>query len=276
MAGATRTAGHMIDLHCHLLPDIDDGPPDLASSVAMARTALAAGTRTIVATPHVSWTYRNTPAEIRQRVTELCAALEREGVGLEVLAGAEVDASYLREVDDDSLEALRLGDGDAVLLECPLSRSALPIDAMVFALHRRGLRTVLAHPERSPTIRSQPGQLEDFVRAGVLTQVTTGSLLGQFGREAQRFTEWMFEEGLVHNVASDAHDTSRRPPKLREALSAAAASRLPGLSPNIDWLTHDVPRAILDGAPLPPAPGPTPSSRRGPLRRLTERMRRGA
>ena len=266
----------MIDLHCHLLPEIDDGPPDIASSVEMARAAVAAGTRTIVATPHVSWTYRNTPASIRQQVTALRAALERERVGLEVLAGAEVEASYLREIDDDALEALLLGDGDAVLLECPLSMSALPIDGMVLALHRRGLRTVLAHPERSPTIRSQPGQLEDFVRAGVLTQVTTGSLLGQFGREAQRFSLWMFEEGLVHNVASDAHDTSRRPPKLREALAGAAASVLPGLTPNIDWLAHDVPRAILDGAPLPPAPGPAPSSRRGPLRRLAERIGRGA
>ena len=264
----------MIDLHCHLLPVIDDGPPDVASSVAMARAALAAGTRTIVATPHVSWTYRNTPATIGARVTELRTELAREGVALEVLAGAEIEAGYLREVDEDSLDALRLGDGDAVLLECPLSMSAMPIDAMVLGLHRRGLRAVLAHPERSPTIRSQPGRLEDLVRAGVLTQITTGSLLGQFGREARRFSLWMFEEGLVHNVASDAHDIARRPPKLREALVAAAASALPALADNIDWLAQDVPRAILDGAPLPPAPAP--STRRGPLRRLAERMGRGS
>lgn len=265
----------MIDLHCHLLPGIDDGPPDLEASVTMARAAVDAGTRTIIATPHVSWTYRNTPQTIGGPLAQLRQALAAEGVGLEVLRGAEVEAAYLAELDDESLDALRLGDGDAVLLECPLSMAALPMDAVVLGLQRRGYRAVLAHPERSATVRSQPGRLEDLVRGGALTQITTGSLVGQFGREAMRFSLWMLEEGLVHNVASDAHDTSRRPPNLRDALLGSAASQMPSLAAHIDWLGHDVPRAILAGAPLPPAPAPPPRLPRGPLRRLSERMGRG-
>ncbi len=264
----------MIDLHCHLLPGIDDGPPDLEASVTMARAALEAGTRTIIATPHVSWAYRNTPQTIGRPLAELRRALAVEGVGLEVLRGAEVEATYLSELDDASLDALRLGDGDAVLLECPLSMAAMPMDAMVLGLQRRGYRAVLAHPERSATVRAQPGRLESLVQAGALTQITTGSLLGQFGREARRFALWMLEEGLVHNVASDAHDTARRPPNLREALVVAAASTMPGLTEHIDWLGHDVPRAILHGAPLPPAPLAALRLPRGPLRRLGARMSR--
>ncbi len=262
----------MIDLHCHVLPGIDDGPRGLEQSVAMARAAASGGTRIMVATPHVSWDYQNRAEGIQARVVEVNAALARERIPLEVRPGGEVDASYSSELDEPELRGLRLGGGDGLLLECPLTLAAAPMDAIVFGLHRRGHRVVLAHPERSPMMRAQPGRLETLVRAGALTSITAGSLLGQFGREVRRFSFWMLEEGLVHNVASDAHDTTRRPPSLRDALMAAAALEAPGLAHHVEWLANDVPRAVLDSAPLPPAPTVDLRAPRGPIRRLADRM----
>ncbi len=266
----------MIDLHCHLLPGIDDGPGRAEGSIAMAKAALRDGTQAIVATPHVSWNYRNTPDGIAGAVADLEFELLHAGVALEIHRGAEIDASYSMELSDDDLRALRLGDSDALLVECPLTVSPSPMDAIVFALHKRGYRIVLAHPERSPMMRAQPGRLEALVRTGALTQITTGSLLGQFGREVQRFSYWMLEEGLVHNVATDAHDLHRRPPHLRDALRTAAVVELPALAFHADWLALEVPRAILAGAPLPPPPLTPLRAPRGPLRRLSDRIVRRA
>lgn len=262
----------MIDLHCHVLPGIDDGPRTLERSVAMARAAASGGTHIMVATPHVSWEYPNRAEGIRARVIEVNGALAREGIALEVSSGGEIDASHLSELSEPELSALRLGGGDALLLECPLTLAAAPMDAIVFRLHRSGYRVVLAHPERSPMMRAQPGRLETLVRAGALTSITAGSLLGQFGREVRRFSFWMLAEGLVHNVASDAHDTARRPPNLRDALMAAAALEVPALAHHVEWLANDVPRAILDSAPLPPAPTADLRAPRGPIRRIADRM----
>ncbi len=264
----------MIDLHSHVLAGIDDGPSEIEGSLAMARAAVSAGTSIMVATPHVSWEYQNRADGIRARVLEVNAALRREGIPLEVQTGAEVDASYSSsELSERQLRGLRLGGGDALLVECPLTVAAAPLDAAVFALHRQGYRTVLAHPERSAIIRAQPGRLESLVRAGAVTSITAGSLLGQFGREVRRFSYWMLEEGLVHNVASDAHDTVRRPPKLRDSLMVASALEVPALAHHIDWLAHDVPRALLDGAPLPARPRVALRAPRGPIRRLADRIR---
>lgn len=262
----------MIDLHTHIVPGIDDGPRRLEQSLAMARAAAGGGTRVMVATPHVSWDYENRAEGIKAAVLELNGALVREGIALEVRTGAEVDASYSSELGDSELRALRIGGGDALLVECPLTVAAAPLDATVLRLHRRGYRTVLAHPERSPTMRAQPGRLEAMIRAGAITSITAGSLLGQFGREVRRFSFWMLEEGLVHNVASDAHDTVRRPPSLRDALMAAAALELPALAHHVEWLADEVPRAILDSAPLPPAPTADLRAPRGPIKRIADLM----
>lgn len=262
----------MIDLHCHVVHGIDDGPSSLDGSVAMARAAASGGTRLMVATPHVSWHYHNRAEAIQARVTDLNAVLAQERIPVEVVTGGEVDATYSAELADDELRGVRLGDSDALLVECPLTLASAPLDASVLRLHRAGYRIVLAHPERSPIMRAQPGRMEAMIRAGAVTSITAGSLLGQFGREVRRFSYWMLEEGLVHNVASDAHDTVRRPPALRDALMAAAALEAPGLAHHVDWLARDVPRAILGSAPLPPASTVPVRVSRGPIRRLADRM----
>ena len=252
----------MIDLHTHVLPGIDDGPATVEGSIELARAAAADGATTLVATPHVAWDYpENDAARIAAAVDELGARLAQEGVDIRIRTGGELAVTRAYELANDELSALRLGGGEWLLAECPLSSAAAGFDNALFAVAARGHRIVLAHPERSPLLHKDTELLRRLVGSGMLTSITAGSLLGQFGSTVKRFSLWMLEEDLVHNVASDAHDARRRPPGLKEALAAAEAE-LPGVAARADWMTRAVPRAVLDGGAIPQAPGPAPARKR--------------
>lgn len=259
-----------IDLHCHVLPGIDDGPATIDDALAIARAAVAAGTRTMIATPHVSWEWPdNNARRIAEAVDELNGTLLDEGLDLEVRPGAEIALTRAGDLDDDELSALRLGGGPFVLVECPFAQSAAGFEAPLFSLSARGHRIVLAHPERCAGFGRDPAALERLVDAGMLTSITAGSLVGRFGSEVRRVAWDMLRAGLVHNVASDAHSEVRRPPGTAAELADA------GLEDYAEWLTREVPLAILDGGPMPPAPtAPLPRSQRRPP--LLRRLLRGA
>ena len=244
----------MIDLHCHVLPGIDDGPATVEGSLELARLAAAGGTDVLVATPHVSWRYRNDAATIAERVAELNERLASEevltvdGRVLEVRAGAEIALTLIPEIPVGELAALGLGGGPWLLVEPPFTPVAPNLDAILLDLQRAGHRIVLAHPERCPAFQRDPPALERLVRAGLLTSVTAGSLGGRFGGEARRLALALAREGLLHNVASDAHDAVNRTPEIAAELERA------GLGPLAPWLTEAVPAAILGGEEIPPAP----------------------
>ena len=245
----------MIDLHCHVLCGIDDGPETMSASVDLARAAQAAGIDTLVATPHVSPRMPNTSREIGDGVGALAAELAAQGVRVTVRPGGEVDVVRAVELDEDELRSLRLGGGEWLLVECPLSRPAADrFEPVVRNLHARGHRIVLAHPERSPVIRRRPQLLAELVEEGMLSSITAGSLTGRFGADVRGFALELIENGLAHNVTSDAHSAAHRPPGLRDEI-LAASELLPGLEGQLDWLTVEVPRAVLDGASIPPRPG---------------------
>jgi protein-tyrosine phosphatase len=243
----------MIDLHCHVLPGIDDGPATIEESVALARAAATAGTRTIVATPHVSWRYHNEPQTIARLVDELNARLSSERVDVEVRPGAELAMSRIPDTDGPQLAGLTLGGGGWLLVEPPFSPIVTGLDRIVLSLLADGHRVVLAHPERCPAFHRDPEALRALVTAGVLTSITAGSLVGRFGRDVRRFSLGLVEQGMVHNVASDAHDNARRPPGIAAELDRA------GLRPLAQWLTQAVPGAILAGAEIPPRPAFEPN-----------------
>lgn len=250
----------MIDLHSHVLSGIDDGPETIEGSLMLARAAAAAGTRTLLATPHVSWRYRNDSATIARLVGELNERLRAESLELEVRAGAEVSVSRVADIDPEELGRLTLGGGRWLLVEPPFTDVATGIDAALFELRRRGHGVLLAHPERCPALRRDRRMLEQLVAAGVLTSVTAGSLSGRFGRDARSFALGLARDGLLHNVSSDAHDHERRTPEITMHLEAA------GLGGLRHWLTFEVPRAILEGGEIPPPPA-APASRLGRWRR---------
>jgi protein-tyrosine phosphatase len=243
----------VIDLHCHILPGLDDGPADIDASVALARLAAADGTHTMVATPHVREDYPFELAEIADRARTLNERLEQDGVNLRVAEGAEVALSRLSQLDAPSLATVCLGSSKSILVESPYQQATDMLEDTLFTLQVAGFRPVLAHPERSPSFMTNPDRLEALVERGVLCSVTAAAMAGRFGRTVQRFTRVLFERRLVHDVASDAHDIRRRAPGLSAGFRILDRD-LPGLLGQIEWFTDIAPAAILAGDPLPARP----------------------
>jgi protein-tyrosine phosphatase len=265
----------VIDLHSHVLPGIDDGPATIEGSVELARAAAAAGTRTLVATPHVSSRYHNDAATIAGLVAELNVRLSAEGMELEVLQGAEIAITSVVEIEASRLAGLGIGGGGWLLMEPPFMPIATGLENIVSFLQREGHRILLAHPERCPAFHRDPAMLRSLVWSGVATSVTAGSLVGRFGGPVRRFALELMEAGMVHNVASDAHDHRQRPPGMAAELEQV------GLDPLADWLTRAVPTAILnDEATLPPQPlvelPRTASTRRARWRERLDRFTRAS
>lgn len=215
--------------------------------MALARAAAAAGVRTIVATPHVSSRYPNDGATIAQLTRELNARVHDERVPLDILPGAELAMTYMADVSPAELAHLQLGGSGWLLVEPPFSSGDSSLDTILLRI-RRGRRILLAHPERCSAFHRDPRMLENLVRNGVLTSITAGSLVGRFGRDVRRFALELVQAELVHNVASDAHDNLRRAPGIRGELTQA------GLEPLTDWLTEEVPAALLADEEIPPRP----------------------
>ena len=175
----------------------------------------------------------------------------------------------LHDLTEDALRACTLGGGNYLLLEPPYTGPAPFIDRMVYDLQLKGFQILLAHPERIGAFQRNIGVLEKLVDQGALCSVTAASAAGQFGGPVKRFTQELFARGLVHNLASDAHDPVYRSPALRPALDKAVAD-LPELEQHLGWLTIEVPRAILAGETVTGAP-PVIEPKRG----FFSRLRRG-
>ena len=258
----------MIDLHCHVIPGIDDGPDTVDESLRLCEAARAAGTETIIATPHLNWEYPHVDAiVIHNALAHLRSVLAEADIDVSVRAGAEMSLTRLPDVSDAEVGVLRLGAGPYVLVECPHHAAAtIWIEGALRAFAERGYQIVLAHPERSSSFRKQPSMLTGLIDDGMLSCITARSLIGGYGSLAQTYAWELLAEGLVHAIASDAHDVSRRPPDLRPALEAA------GLEPgHIDYFIGEAPAAILAGDPVPAPPRifQRPSRQSAPERRLS-------
>jgi protein-tyrosine phosphatase len=254
----------MIDIHCHVLPGIDDGPETIEGSIALARAAADEGIATLVATPHVDARYGNDADTIPPLVDEVNARLKLEDIPVEVLPGAEIAITHLAELAPDQLERLGLGGSSWLLVEPPFSPVVHGLEGHLLELRRKGHRLVLAHPERCPAFRRDDQALRSLMDAGVLMSITAGSLTGRFGSEVRRFALALAREGMIHNITSDAHDDVKRRPGLADGIEQA------GLNPLSEWLTSLVPAAILADEEIPPRPRVSTRPRRrglGLLRR---------
>ena len=245
----------MIDLHCHLLPGIDDGAPNLDTSLAMARIAVADGITVTACTPHIyPGMYQNTGPAIRQAVCELQAHLDEAGVSLRLTYGADTHiapdlVAGLRDGRVPSLHGSRY-----FLLEPPHHVAPPRLAETVFDLLAAGYVPVVTHPERLSWIEDRYETFIELVRQGAWMQVTAGSLTGRFGSAAQYWGERMLDEGWVHILATDSHSAERRPPLLAEGQQAAA--RWVGDTEAL-YLVQTRPQGILDDCSpddLPPIP----------------------
>jgi protein-tyrosine phosphatase len=205
----------MVDLHCHILPGVDDGPSAMDESLAMAETAIADGITRVVATPHASARYLFEFAHVRQLRDELQAKI---GGRLKIATGCDF------HLNPENLNALRkdasqycINQRDYLLLE--FNEVSIPpaMDQTLHEIQLSGVRPIITHPERNSILRARPERLRNWVRRGCFGQVTGGSLTGVFGPVAQKNSLDWIREGLIHFVASDAHNTRRRPLRLRPA-----------------------------------------------------------
>lgn len=244
----------MIDIHCHLLPGIDDGPATLEGSLALAKACADDGITHVVCTPHVF------PGRFENRRTSIQDEFERFA---EVLAGSGIplSISWAGEVrlTPEVLELLALGElpylgqvsgKHTLLLEMPDGQIPLGSDRFVGHLVARGVRPVIVHPERNRAVMERPDRIQPFIDMGCFVQLTAGSIVGQFGGKAQAAARVLLDEGWVHAVASDAHNLTGRRPRMRDAaawlaenLGAETARQLTLLGP-----------AGLCGQGLPAAP----------------------
>jgi protein-tyrosine phosphatase len=237
----------VIDLHCHILPGIDDGAVDLADAIAMAGVAEADGIEVIAATPHIRHDHDVRIPELAGRVAELNQALTETGVSVEVVTGGEVAETALEGLDADQLQAVSLAGSGWILLEPrpgPLGESLLTaIDDLVSA----GFRALVAHPERhlSPEL---PRWIARTIDAGALVQATAAFLAQGPARSGMLE---LAQGGLLHVLSSDAHSShGGRPLRLTDGLSALEQVEL--LRPHLDWIAEEAPAAILRGDAVRP------------------------
>ena len=205
----------MVDLHCHILPGLDDGAKSIEESLAMAESAIADGITHVVATPHSSNEFKFDFARVRAARDELQSQL---GDRLRLATGCDF------HLNPENLEALRtspaqfcINQKDYLLVEFNEYSITPAMDQMLHELQLAGMRPVITHPERNGILRSRPERLAQWVRQGCYAQVTAGSLLGTFGPGAKSDSTVWIAQGLVHFVASDAHNMKSRPLLLQPA-----------------------------------------------------------
>ncbi len=235
----------MIDLHCHILPGLDDGAADIGASVAMAGQAQADGIESVCATPHIRHDHRVRISELADRVAAVNRELERRGLAVEVLSGGEVAETALHELDASELRAVALGEGSWILLEPapgPLTES---VGEAVRELAVAGFGALIAHPERHLDSRA-PARLAELVSEGALVQATAAFF--EHPEAAPGMLE-LARRGLVHVLGSDSHSAAHgRPLRL-----SGAVERLREVEPvrsNLEWMVERAPRAIVRGEPV--------------------------
>src|SRR5215471_8834171 len=239
----------MVDLHCHILSGMDDGAKSFEESVAMAEMAIADGITHVVATPHASPEFRFDYARVSRETEKLQSAL---GSRLKLATGCDFHLS------PENIAALKkspslfcIHQKEYLLVE--LNEFAIPpgLDQTLYQIQLAGLRPIITHPERNGILRSQPERLEKWIRNGCYGQVTGGSLTGAFGSNVrEKSVEWV-GRGLVHFIASDAHNTTSRPHKLQPAYEAVEKEF--GRA-KAEALLVENPRAALEGRGLPHVP----------------------
>ena len=210
---------NLIDLHCHILPGVDDGAKSIDDSIAMAELAVRDGIRTIVATPHHhDGHYINEGAAVRDQVEQLNQVFHDRAIPLTVLPGQEI--RYYDGIIDDleqKRELLTLGDTRYLLLEFPSHEVPRGVEDTMHEFRIMGIVPVIAHPERNKELANHPDRLEAFIQMGALAQVTSLSITGGFGKGVQQVAFELCSKGLIHVIASDAHHVERRPFKMKEA-----------------------------------------------------------
>lgn len=250
----------MIDLHCHILPGIDDGAPDLETSLEMARVAAADGIEVIACTPHIMpGVYDNVGSDIKRRIAELQSELDRHEIPIKLVCGADthIDPAMNLGLKDGRIPTLN--DSRYMLFEPSHHIPPPRLEYSVFDTMAAGYHPIITHPERLHWIESHYDIIVRLSQAGAWMQLTCGAITGNFGRRPSYWAERMLDEGRVHLLATDAHNLRNRKPNMSRARDMVA-ERL-GEQAALDMVLTR-PRGVLDnvspdslpatvGAPIP-------------------------
>ena len=261
----------VIDIHCHLLPEVDDGPKSWDAAVEMCRMAAADGITHSVATPHANDRYVYDRAylsglldQLREKLREKFREEVREklthesgfAAPLQLTLGCDFHLSFenLERVLEQP-HTYTIGETNYLLIE--LSNFSVPtrLEECLFRLGDRGLIPILTHPERNPILQQTPQRILEWAEQGCLIQVTASALTGLWGERPELVARWLLERSAVHILASDAHDTRRRVPNLSDARNVAERFVGPEYA---EALVEGNPGAIIKGIPIPYCPRPVP------------------
>jgi protein-tyrosine phosphatase len=240
----------MIDIHHHLLWNLDDGASSVETSVEMAKIAAADGISHVVCTPHANGQYVYEPQIIAEKISELQRILDREEIALKLGHGCDFHMSY-ENIQDAKLDPSRfsINGFGYLLVEIPDYGVPRGLTEIFYQLQLAGLTPILTHPERNPTLQSDQSRILDWLRGGVLIQVTAGSVVGRMGRQAEKMAHELLANRWVHFLATDAHNTTSRPPKMHGAFDLVAKKYGPDYA---RLLCISNPLAAFMGKPLPP------------------------
>ncbi len=239
-----------VDIHCHCLPGIDDGPSTMLEAIELCRALVHDGIGTVIATPHQLGRFDNTnnAAQIREAVGMMNQHLHETNIDLQILPGADVrvDERICELLEADKVMTLCDG-GKYLLLELP-SQVFIEIDSLLVELNQRGISVIISHPERYRMVAQKPEVLEKWLEHGASLQITAGSLLGHLGSTAQK-SAWSFlKRGWAQFVATDAHDTQQRIPCMTAAFERIEIELGPQIAREV---CIENPMRIIEGVDLP-------------------------
>jgi protein-tyrosine phosphatase len=258
----------MIDIHAHILPELDDGAKTLEESIQMCRISYHDGIRTIVVTPHIlPGIYKNNRSTILSKLQQLNNALMKFGVqssefvvknsdsmtqrlndpmtGFKLLPGADVHFSSDILQRYEKGEIVTVNDqGRYLMVEFAFQGIPYQAEEVLFQLLTKGIIPIISHPERNMEIGQRPKRYYEMIRMGCLGQVTAMSLTGEFGSGVRRIAEKLLTNRLIHIIASDAHSTDGRPPILSAAVKAA--EKIVGKE-EAQRMVTEYPQAVIDG-----------------------------
>jgi protein-tyrosine phosphatase len=236
----------MIDIHSHILPALDDGARTLEEAVQMVRMAANSGITEMVASPHANDQFAYDSEIVERKIAEL---LEASNHAVRIHRGCDFHLSTKNMLDGmKHTDKYTINGKGYLLVELPDFMAPSSVSGILARLQSTGITPIITHPERNTILQDRSSQVGSFVKAGCLIQVTAMSLLGGFGKSAQRASEYLLEQGWVHFIASDAHDTQHRPPLLSEA-RRVVKGRFGEEIARVLFLTN--PMCVVGGSSLP-------------------------
>ena len=252
----------MIDIHCHILPDVDDGSRSLEESLKMAEQAIRDGIEAIVATPHsLDGVYTNRVEKVVSHVADLRDSFTANCLDLQLYPGSDTHlcTHMVERIRNGEVCTINNG-GKYILLELPSQMIPNGVKDEIFALKLNGITPIITHPERNVMVQHDPNTLYELVRMGAFAQVTAMSLTGDFGEFIAQMSGMLLRHRLVQIIATDAHSAKDRPPVLSGAVERAAE-----ILKDYEAAEHmvtSVPAAILSGQ-VPDIPEPVRIKRSG-------------